>query len=141
MAQASLEAGMAFSNTILGATHAMSHQVGGLLDAPHGVLNGVLLPHVIRFNAEADPTRFVSLAAAAGLRTESIPADEVALEFAEWTRRLADSVGMPKGLSALGVTEQHVRRLAGTTLKDANMTTNPRDATVADIEALFYAAL
>jgi alcohol dehydrogenase class IV len=141
MAQASLEAGMAFSNTILGAAHAMSHQVGGLLDAPHGVLNGVLLPHVIRFNAEADPTRFVPLAAAAGLRTESVPADEVALEFAEWTRRLADSVGVPKGLSALGVTKQHVSRLAHTTLKDANMTTNPRDATAVDIEALFYAAL
>ena len=44
---------MAFTNAIFGATHAMSHQVGGLLDAPHGVLNGVLLPHVIRFNAQA----------------------------------------------------------------------------------------
>ena len=43
MAQASLEAGLAFSNAILGATHAMSHQVGGLLDTPHGVVNGVLL--------------------------------------------------------------------------------------------------
>lgn len=141
MAQASLEAGMAFSNTILGATHAMSHQVGGLLDAPHGVVNGVLLPHVIRFNAEVDPARFVPLAAAAGLRTGSVPADEVAQEFAEWTRQLADSVGVPKGLSALGVTKQHVSRLARTTLKDACMTTNPRDATVVDIEALFHAAL
>ncbi|MFC0109238.1 iron-containing alcohol dehydrogenase [Kibdelosporangium aridum] len=141
MAQASLEAGMAFSNTILGATHAMSHQVGGMLDAPHGTLNGILLPHVIRFNAEADPARFVPLAAAAGLPTESVPAEEVALEFAEWTRQLADSVGVPRGLSALGVTEQHVSSLARTTLSDANMTTNPRDATASDIEALFYAAL
>ena len=55
MAQASLEAGLAFTNAILGATHAMSHQVGGLLDAPHGVVNGVLLPHVIRYNAAATP--------------------------------------------------------------------------------------
>ena len=50
MAQAALEAGLAFTNAILGATHAMSHQVGGMLDLPHGVVNGVLLPHVIRFN-------------------------------------------------------------------------------------------
>ena len=55
MAQASLQAGLAFTNAILGATHAMSHQVGGLLDAPHGVVNGVLLPHVIRYNARATP--------------------------------------------------------------------------------------
>jgi alcohol dehydrogenase class IV len=33
-----LEAGMAFTNAILGATHATSHQVGGPLDLPHGVL-------------------------------------------------------------------------------------------------------
>ena len=38
MAQAALEAGLAFTNAILGATHAMSHQVGGLLDLPHGYL-------------------------------------------------------------------------------------------------------
>lgn len=66
MAQAALEAGLAFTNAILGATHAMSHQVGGLLDLPHGVINGVLLPHVIRFNAEADPQPFAVIADALG---------------------------------------------------------------------------
>ena len=54
MAQASLEAGLAFTNAILGAAHAMSHQVGGMLDLPHGVINGILLPHVIRFNSTTD---------------------------------------------------------------------------------------
>src|ERR1035441_8439784 len=68
MAQGSLEAGMAFTNAILGVTHAMSHQVGGQLDAPHGVLNAVLLPHVIRFNAGTSPERFVPPAAARGVR-------------------------------------------------------------------------
>lgn len=62
MAQAALEAGLAFTNAILGATHAMSHQVGGMLDLPHGVVNGVLLPHVIRFNGAALPERFVPIA-------------------------------------------------------------------------------
>ncbi len=42
------------------------------LDAPHGVLNAVLLPHVIRFNAEVSPERFVPLAAASGIRTEGV---------------------------------------------------------------------
>ena len=63
MAQAALEAGLAFTNAILGAAHAMSHQVGGLLDLPHGVINGVLLPHVIRFNAETDPEPYAVIAA------------------------------------------------------------------------------
>jgi alcohol dehydrogenase class IV len=141
MAQGSLEAGMAFTNAILGATHAMSHQVGGLLDAPHGVVNGVLLPHVIRFNAQAWPERFVPLAVACGIRTEGAPADEVALMLAERLRVLADDVGVPNGLAALGVTEAVLPRLARTTLKDACLATNPRDANAADIEALFRTAL
>ena len=141
MALGSLEAGMAFTNAILGATHAMSHQVGGQLDAPHGVLNAVLLPHVIRFNAKIWPERFVPLAAAGGIRTEGVPAGEVALLLAERVRELADEVGVPKGLAALGVTEAELPQMARTTLRDACMTTNPREADARDIEALFRAAL
>jgi len=141
MALGSLEAGMAFTNAILGATHAMSHQVGGLLDAPHGVVNAVLLPHVIRFNAQVLPERFVPLAAAGGIRTEGVPAREVALLLAERVRELADEVGVPKGLAALGVTETMLPQMARTTLKDACLATNPREADARDIEALFRAAL
>jgi 1,3-propanediol dehydrogenase len=141
MAQGSLEAGMAFTNAILGATHAMSHQVGGLLDLPHGVVNAVLLPHVIRFNAQAWPERFVPLAAAGGIATEGVPATEVALLLAERVRELADEVGVPKRLAALGVSQDMLPQLARTTLKDACLTTNPREAGAGDIEALFRAAL
>ena len=141
MAQGSLEAGMAFTNAILGATHAMSHQVGGLLDAPHGVVNAVLLPHVIRFNAQVSPDRFVPLAAAGGIRTEGLPAAEVALLLADAVRKLADEVGVPKRLTELGVTDALVPQMARTTLKDACLATNPRAADARDIEALFRAAL
>lgn len=141
MAQASLQAGLAFSNAILGATHAMSHQVGGLLDAPHGVVNGVLLPHVIRYNARATPQRFVSLAAAAGLDVDGMPGVEAAELLADHVRRLADDVGVPRGLRELGVTETDVPRLADTTLDDACLTTNPRTATLGDVAHLFLEAL
>ncbi|MGC0327504.1 alcohol dehydrogenase class IV [Streptomyces sp. SAI-170] len=141
MAQAALEAGMAFTNAILGATHAMSHQVGGLLDAPHGVVNGVLLPHVIRFNAEAWPDRFVALGAAAGLPTAGVPPHEVAARLADLVRALADDVGVPKGLASLGVAERDVPVLARTTLKDACMATNPRIVELRDVETLFREAL
>ena len=141
MAQAALEAGMAFTNAILGATHAMSHQVGGLLDAPHGVVNGVLLPHVIRFNAEAWPDRFVALGEAAGLATTGVEPYEVAARLADLVRALADDVGVPKGLASLGVADSDVPVLARTTLKDACMATNPRDVQVHDVEVLFREAL
>ncbi len=141
MAQASLEAGLAFTNAILGATHAMSHQVGGLLDAPHGVVNGVLLPHVIRYNARATPDRFRTLAAQAGLPVLAMPGEEAAELLAEHVRRLADDVGVPRGLHSLGVREEDIPGLAVTTLGDACLSTNPRAASAADVEALFRAAL
>ncbi|MDO9455523.1 iron-containing alcohol dehydrogenase [Nocardioides sp.] len=141
MAQASLQAGLAFSNAILGATHAMSHQVGGLLDAPHGVVNGVLLPHVIRYNARATPGRFVDLARAAGLAVDGVPGDVAAEMLADHVRRLADDVGVPRGLRELGVTEADIPRLAHTTLDDACLATNPRAATEDDVVRLFRDAL
>ena len=141
MAQASLEAGLAFTNAILGATHAMSHQVGGLLDAPHGVVNGVLLPHVIRYNAAAVPDRFIPLALAAGLKVEGMPGREAAEMLADYVRSLADEVGVPRGLRQLGVSEENIGHLAMSTLGDACLSTNPRAADRHDIEALFLAAL
>jgi alcohol dehydrogenase class IV len=142
MAQGALEAGMAFTNAILGITHAMSHQVGGLLDLPHGVLNGVLLPHAIRFNAAAEPARYVPLAAAVGIDTSGgRPAAEIADELAVHVRQLADTVGVPRGLAKLGVTEADIPTLARNTLKDACLATNPREASVAEVETLFRQAL
>lgn len=141
MAQASLEAGLAFTNAILGATHAMSHQVGGFLDLPHGVLNGILLPHVMRFNAQACPERYVPIAAALGVPTERMPADDAALAAADKVRELADEVGVPKGLADLGVTLEDIPVLSTNTLGDACLTTNPRDPSVDEVSDIFRAAL
>ncbi|MGE0214959.1 iron-containing alcohol dehydrogenase [Mycolicibacterium sp.] len=141
MAQAALEAGLAFTNAILGAAHAMSHQVGGLLDLPHGVINGVLLPHVVRFNAEADPRPYAEIARYLGVAEPGQPAAESALALADRVDRLARAVGVPRGLAQLGVREQDVPRLAKNALQDACMSTNPRPADEAEIDALFRAAL
>ncbi|HEY2221175.1 MAG TPA: iron-containing alcohol dehydrogenase [Actinomycetospora sp.] len=147
MAQAALEAGLAFTNAILGAAHAMSHQVGGLLDLPHGVINGILLPHVVRFNAAPDPSRFVPIAQALGFpgTVGRSCTQAMAEDAAEWAacevRRLADELGVPKGLGEIGVTAEDVPTLSTMTMADACLSTNPREADRADIEALFRQAL
>ena len=141
MAQAALEAGLAFTNAILGAAHAMSHQVGGLLDLPHGVINGVLLPHVVRFNAEADPEPFATIAEHMGIADPGAPASESALALADRLQKLARDVGVPRGLAELGVREEDLPTLAANALHDACMSTNPRPADVEQIRALFRTAL
>ena len=141
MAQAALVAGLAFTNAILGATHAMSHQIGGMLDLPHGVCNAVLLPHVIRFNGTTSPERFVPIAQAMGFDVARVPAAECVELVAQDVRRLGDELGVPKGLAELGVTVDDIPGLAQLTLGDACLTTNPRNAGVEEIETLFRAAL
>jgi len=141
MAQASLEGGLAFTNAILGAAHAMSHQVGGMLDLPHGVINGILLPHVIRFNAAADARPFVRIACCLGLPEAHGPAEEAGQAVAEEIDRLAVEVGVPRGLGELGVSESDLARLAEFTLGDACLSTNPRPASHAQLVDLFRSAL
>lgn len=141
MAQASLEAGLAFTNAILGATHAMSHQVGGLLDLPHGVINGVLLPHVIRFNAAADPLPYVAIATSLGLDEGRASAEEASMAVAECVEQLARRVGVPQGLREIGVSDADIDVLATNALRDACMSTNPRQATHAEMAALFRTAM
>ncbi|MFC7754010.1 iron-containing alcohol dehydrogenase [Tsukamurella soli] len=141
MAQASLEAGLAFTNAILGAAHAMSHQVGGLTDQPHGVINGILLPHVVRFNATADPTPYVAIAASIGLEEQHAPPAEAAAAVADRIAELGRVVGVPRRLAELGVREEDLSTLADNALTDACMATNPRPATHAQMVELFRAAL
>ncbi|MGB5063803.1 MAG: iron-containing alcohol dehydrogenase, partial [Candidatus Competibacter sp.] len=66
MMLASLQAGLAFSNASLGATHALSHSLGGYLDLSHGESNALLLEHVVRFNYRAAEERYRRIARALG---------------------------------------------------------------------------
>ncbi len=79
----SMQAGLAFSNAILGAVHAMSHSLGGFLDLPHGLCNAALVEHVVAFNFDAAPERFRLVAETLGYRLPR--ADPAAGARAVWS--------------------------------------------------------
>ncbi|MGR2662272.1 MULTISPECIES: L-threonine dehydrogenase [Chromobacterium] len=134
MAYAQFLAGMAFNNASLGYVHAMAHQLGGFYDLPHGVCNAVLLPHVQAFNAKAAGQRLADVGAALGVAANA----EAAIAA---IRQLAADVGIPAGLTQLGVKEEDIPELAANALKDACGLTNPIQASHEEICAIFKAAL
>lgn len=141
MAMASLTAGMAFSNAILGATHAMTHQVDGLLDQHHGETNASLLPLVMEFNMEACPERFREIARVMGREVSRASPLAGAREAVAAVRKLIADVGLAKGLRELGLEERFIPELSRNAMLDACLVTNPRQATPEEIEAIFRKAL
>ncbi|MBF7082295.1 iron-containing alcohol dehydrogenase [Desulfallas sp. Bu1-1] len=141
MAMASLQAGLAFSNAILGATHAMTHQVDGLLDLHHGETNAILLPHVMEFNLISCAEKYRQVAIAMGENVQGLNKQDAACKAIEAVRRLVRDIGITYGLSAMGLKEEDIPELSKNALEDACIVTNPRDATAEDLARIFHKAL
>jgi alcohol dehydrogenase len=140
VARASLQAGLAFSNALLGATHAIAHQIGGALDLPHGLLNAILMPHVMRFNAETHAARYVDVARALGVPVAGLTAAAAAEAAIARVEALTRGLEIPVGLRALGVDPADFGRFAVNALRDAYITTNPRPVTEQDVRDICAAA-
>ncbi len=138
----SMYAGLAFSNAILGAVHAMAHSLGGLLDLPHGQCNAILLDHVIDYNFAAAPERYtdIGLALGAVIPPDADLEEKRSLVLAQ-VRALKAAVGATTGLAKLGVRPSDLDRLAEFALHDPCMLTNPKAPTAAEIRAVFEHAL
>lgn len=141
MAYAQFMAGCAFNNASLGYVHAMAHQLGGLLDLPHGICNAVLLPHVQKFNAKVSAERLTKVAEAMGVDTTGMTHEEGANAALDAINAISKDVGTLKTLSELGVKEEHIDVLAENALKDVCGFTNPRPATHEEICQIFRNAL
>lgn len=118
----------------LGAVHAMSHPLGGLT-APqlhHGTLNAVILPTVLRFNAEHVGDKYHDIAEAMGLPGNSdLPA---AIE------QLNRELELPASLKEMGVPREVLPAMVEGAVADHSNASNPRPATRADYERLFEEA-
>jgi alcohol dehydrogenase len=140
MMLASTFAGIAFAWARLGNVHAMAHPLGGYFDVPHGVANAILLPTVLEYNALADHGRYEKI-------YDFIKqSKEKALCFVpqmlvDEIKNLTDALGIPKSLSAVGVKEDLIPKMAADAMKSGNIAVNPRRSTMIDIERLYRTAL
>jgi alcohol dehydrogenase len=142
MCHAAFLAGLAFNNSGLGYVHALSHPVSGKYGLPHGVVNAVLLPTVMRWNAALVGTKMARIAVAMGAghpwRTDRENADKAISAVIDLNRRLQ----MPSGLSKMGVKEADIPQLADAALLELAGTTNPhKAASVEQIQQLYRQSL
>lgn len=135
MLLASCMAGMAFNAGGLGISHALAHALGGRFHVPHGRLNALLLPRVIRFNAAhpAAGEKYGRLARLCGLAGN-------ARALAGALERLRLSLKLPDKLTACGVdADAFTAALGGVAeaaLQDVCAPSNPRTAAAEDLKAL-----
>jgi alcohol dehydrogenase class IV len=141
MAIASLEAGAAFSNAILGAVHALAHPLGGYYDMHHGLANAILLPVVLRKNLEHAPEKYALIANAMGIDTRGKTCAEAAEQVPERIEALIRALDIPSKLSQVGVKAADIPSLAQDAAVDLCMMTNPQRYDVAEIESLYRTAL
>jgi 1,3-propanediol dehydrogenase len=141
MAMASLQAALSFSNAILGATHAMVHQVDGLLDKHHGESNACVLPNVMEFNMIACPLKFKQIAEALGQDVTGLSTWTAAEAAIKAVRRLIRDIGLGEGLAKVGLERDALPLLSRNALKDACLITNPRDADEHDIHEIFIKSM
>ncbi len=138
---ASMKAGLAFSNAILGAVHAMAHSLGGYLDLAHGECNALLLEHVIGFNFDSSKEKYIKIAEIIGIETRGLSGKDIKNRLITTVINLKKEVGITGSLEERGVKLTDVPGLSDKAIKDACMVTNPKTVVLDDIKAIYREAI
>jgi maleylacetate reductase len=123
--------GRCLQNASMGIHHGLAQLVGGRTGIPHGLANAVILPHAIRFNAEAVPEAIAALAGTIGADPGGL-ADMVAM--------MAGFMGLPATLGECGVDEADLAAVARLSQSSPSVRANPRPVSEGDALALLDAA-
>ncbi len=146
MAVASTMAGIAFSNSMVGAVHAIGHALGGVCKVPHAVAMAILLPHVMRYNLEKCRESYAALlphlvgmeqamSTPAACRAQAAIDAVVALG-----ERLNAICGLPLTLQEAGVSRGDFEHVAQVAVNDGALIVNPRAADEQQIIGILNAA-
>ena len=135
MALAQYVTAMAYSNVGLGIAHSMAHTLGAVYDTPHGVACAMMLPIVMEFNKEYTGEKFKAIAEAFDIDTTGMSQEEYRKAAIDAVQQLSVDVGIPTKLEKLR--EEDLPFLCESAAADACAPGNPREASLADFEAMF----
>ncbi len=113
----------------LGAIHALSHPFGGLYDAHHGLLNGIIMPYVLKANRRAIEPDIKRAAAYLGIKGGFGG-------FLKWVLALRQEIGIPHTLGDIGIDTARLDVVAAMAIKDPTAGSNPIAFTKRQYKAL-----
>jgi maleylacetate reductase len=124
-------AGRGLQNAGMGVHHGLAQLVGGRTGISHGVANAIILAHAVRFNAEVVPDEIRRIGEAIGASGD----------VASAITALVADLGLPTGLSELGVSEEDLDAVAASSGSNHSVRANPRPVSEADARAILSAAM
>ena len=143
MALASLFGGLALANAGLGAVHGLAGPIGGMFNAPHGLICGILLPFVVDANIHALRLRAPDSIALSRYdeigRLLTGSRDALATDGLAWLTDVSKTLNVPT-LSSLGIPKESIPEIASKAAKASSMKANPIELTSPELEAILEAA-
>jgi alcohol dehydrogenase len=133
-------AGQAFANSPVAAVHALAYPIGGIYHVPHGLSNALVLPHVLRFNAEAAAPLYAELAEVVmpGLTGSDESKTQALIERLE---QMIAATAIPARLRDVGIEQSGLARMASDAMLQTRLlVNNPRPVSEADALAIYTAA-
>jgi alcohol dehydrogenase class IV len=134
MSLGSLSAGIALGNARLGAVHGLAHPIGARTGKPHGLVCGVLLVPVMRFNLSVCYEKYARVAKALGLSfvAGGDPIDAAAAAI-KAIMSLEKRLGVPTHIGSLEIPEADLLPIVEEALTSGSLKANPREAKAEDL--------
>lgn len=123
MLMGAMLAGMAFSNAPVAAVHALAYPVGARFHVPHGLSNSLVLPAVLRFNADSAQQLYAQLADIVVPGAAGDARNKCGL-LVDWLSALPRELGLPTRLSEVGIGRADLPKLAEDAMKQTRLLIN-----------------
>jgi len=136
-------AGLSLASVTMGLHHGLCHVLGGTANVPHGIANSIILPHAIRFNADATAPQLLPAAEAMGIPVNGISPTVVIEAMVQKIFHLISQMNLPQHLrdAGVGLRESDLPRLAEIAFQNRTVQNNPKPITdVSQIEELLQEA-
>jgi alcohol dehydrogenase class IV len=134
-------AGFSIGNARMGLHHGICHVLGGRTGVAHGVLNAIMLPHAMRFNADAVPDAMSEIADAMEGPHPALPRERGRESPApKAVATLAATLPVPHRLRDAGVPEAVLDSVAAEAATNSTVQSNPKAVSEADLRELLQAA-